>query len=79
MTAAPSAKRIPSPKPLRQLLPRIRPHIPQLVTALACLLVSVAIGLAFPQIVRRLLDAAFVEGSSTLLDRIALGLTTVRG
>ncbi len=74
MTEAPSAKRIPSPKPLRQLLPRIRPHIPQLVTALACLLVSVAIGLAFPQIVRRLLDAAFVEGSSTLLDRIALGL-----
>ncbi len=74
MIEAPSARRIPSPKPLRQLLPRIRPHVPQLVTALACLLVSVAIGLAFPQIVRRLLDAAFVEGSSTLLDRIALGL-----
>ena len=74
MTAALSAKRLPSPKPLRQLLPRIRPHASRLAAALACLLVSVAIALAFPQIVRRLLDAAFVDGDARLLDRIAIGL-----
>ena len=73
MSEAPAA-RIPSPKPLSQLLPRIRPHVWRLVAALACLLVSVTIGLAFPQIVRQLLDAAFVDGNASLLDNIALGL-----
>jgi subfamily B ATP-binding cassette protein MsbA len=34
----------------------------------------VGIGLAFPQIVKHLLDAAFVRHDSRLLDRIALGL-----
>ena len=74
MPEAPPAKRLPSPKPLRQLLPRIRPHVPHLAAALFCLLISVGIALAFPQIVRRLLDAAFVAGDSALLDRIAIGL-----
>jgi len=69
-----SASRLPSPKPLRQLLPRIRPHLWRLALALGCLLVSVGIALAFPQIVRRLLDAAFVRGDSAMLDRIALSL-----
>jgi len=67
-------KRLPSPKPLGELLPRVRPHGPRLIGALACLLLSVAIALAFPQIVRRLLDAAFISGNSTRLNRIALGL-----
>ncbi len=71
---AQAAKRVPSPKPLGQLLPRIKPHAPRLLAALACLLVSVAIALAFPQIVRRLLDAAFVRGDASLLDSIALSL-----
>lgn len=74
MADASPAKRLPSPKPLRQLLPRVRPHLSRIAAAVVCLLVSVGIGLAFPQIVRHLLDAAFVQKDSTLLDRIALGL-----
>lgn len=74
MADASPAKRLPSPKPLRQLLPRVRPHLSRIAAAVVCLLISVGIGLAFPQIVRHLLDAAFVQKDSTLLDRIALGL-----
>ncbi len=77
MAEAQSAKRLPSPKPLRSLLPRIKPHFSRLFAAIACLLVSVGIALAFPQIVRHLLDAAFVQGSTALLDRIALGLVAL--
>ncbi|HEX6573992.1 MAG TPA: ABC transporter transmembrane domain-containing protein [Gemmatimonadaceae bacterium] len=73
MAEAPK-KKLPSPRPLGQMLPRVRPHMSRIFGALACLLVSVAIGLAFPQIVRHLLDAAFVDRNSSLLDRIALGL-----
>jgi ATP-binding cassette, subfamily B, bacterial MsbA len=73
MTEAPK-KKLPSPRPLGQMLPRVRPHLSRIFGALVCLLISVAIGLAFPQIVRRLLDAAFVRHDSDLLDRIALGL-----
>lgn len=74
MSDAPPTKRLQSPKPLGQLLPRIRPHASRLALAFACLLVSVSIALAFPRIVQHLLDAAFVNGSSALLDRIAIGL-----
>ena len=48
------AKRLPSPKPLGQLLPRVRPHRWRIAGALFCLIISVGIGLAFPQIVRHL-------------------------
>jgi len=68
------ARKIPSPKPLGQLLPRVRPHASSIAGAVVCLIFSVGIGLAFPQIVRRLLDAAFVLHDSNLLDRIAIGL-----
>ena len=67
-------KKLPSPKPLGQLLPRVRPHASRIAGAVVCLIVSVGIGLAFPQIVKQLLDAAFVERDSSLLDKIALGL-----
>lgn len=70
----PAARKLPSLKPLGQLLPRIRPHAGRILGAFVCLLVSVSIGLAFPQIVKHLLDAAFVQHDSRLLDRIALGL-----
>ena len=63
-----------SPRPLRRLLPRIRPYLARLATAFVCLLGSGAIALAFPQIVRRLLDAAFISADSGLLNRIAIGL-----
>jgi subfamily B ATP-binding cassette protein MsbA len=39
-----------------------------------CLLVAAGVGLAFPQVVRHLLDAAFQQRDRSLLDRIALGL-----
>lgn len=74
MAEEPTSKRLPSPKPLKQLLPRVTPHASRLATALVCLLISVGIGLAFPQIVKHLLDAAFVQHNSSLLDKIALGL-----
>ena len=71
----------PSPRALARLWPLIRPHRWKLLLATACLVVSAAIGLAFPQIVRGLLDAAFVRHDRALLDRIAvllLGLFTVQ-
>src|SRR6476619_636587 len=74
MAEAPASKRLQSPKPLGQLLPRIRPHASRLAAAFFCLFISVGIALAFPRIVQNLLDAAFVKGNSSLLDKIALGL-----
>jgi subfamily B ATP-binding cassette protein MsbA len=63
-----------SPKPLGRLLPRLRPFRGQLSIAAICLLVAAGVGLAFPQVVRHLLDAAFQDHDRPLLDRIALGL-----
>ena len=63
-----------APGPLRELVPRVRPHARRLAIAFVCLLASAAIALAFPQVVRHLLDAAFIHGNSSLLNRIALGL-----
>jgi subfamily B ATP-binding cassette protein MsbA len=63
-----------SPRPLRRLLPRIRPFLWRLILAFVCLLGSASIALAFPQIVRHLLDAAFISADESLLNRIALGL-----
>ncbi len=74
MPESPATKRLQSPKPLGQLLPRIRPHASRLALAFVCLFISVGIALAFPLIVQHLLDAAFVQEDSRLLDRIALGL-----
>lgn len=59
---------------VRRLAPRLRPHRPALAGAAAALLLSTAIGLAFPLVVRYLMDAAFVEASLRHLDTIALGL-----
>jgi subfamily B ATP-binding cassette protein MsbA len=63
-----------SPKPLRALLPRIRPYIGRLALCGVCLLVAASVGLAFPQVVRTLLDAAFQQHDRALLDRVAIGL-----
>jgi ATP-binding cassette, subfamily B, bacterial MsbA len=46
----------------------------RLTVAFVCLLASASIALAFPQIVRHLLDAAFIEADTGLLNKIALGL-----
>ncbi|MBA4160472.1 MAG: ABC transporter ATP-binding protein, partial [Gemmatimonadetes bacterium] len=68
-----SSKRV-SGAALRELLPRLRPHAGALAIAGVLLLLTSAIGLAFPRVVGYLLDAAFVDGNAGLLDRIALGL-----
>ena len=63
-----------SPRPLGRLVPRIRPYAWRLIVAFVCLLASAGIALAFPQIVRHLLDAAFISADGKLLNTIALGL-----
>lgn len=59
---------------LERLLPRIAPHWGRIIVATLLILVSSAIGLVFPLLVRDLLDAAFLAGSDTMLNRVALGL-----
>jgi len=58
----------------RRLLPLLRPHRAALAAAGVLLVLSAAIGLAFPLVVRYLMDAAFVERNLAQLGRIALGL-----
>lgn len=53
---------------------RVRPYVGSLLLAFVCLLAASAAGLAFPQIVRHLLDAAFIKGSSHRLNQIGVGL-----
>ena len=67
-------RRLPSPRRLSRLWPRLRPYRGALAIAVITLLLSSAIGLAFPGVVRYLLDAAFVHGDRRTLDRIAAGL-----
>jgi subfamily B ATP-binding cassette protein MsbA len=67
-------RRFRSPRPLRRLLPRLRPYRTRLALAAVCLIVAAAVGLAFPLVVRYLLDAAFQTRDRALLDRIAIGL-----
>lgn len=74
METAPVKRRFRSPRPLRRLLPRLRPYRARLVLAAICLVVAAAVGLAFPLVVRYLLDAAFQTHDRSLLDRIAIGL-----
>jgi len=59
---------------LRLLIPRIAPHKGALAGAGVLLLLATGIGLAFPLVVRELLDSAFLAGDSSLLNLIALGL-----
>jgi subfamily B ATP-binding cassette protein MsbA len=72
--AAEVSRRPKSPKPLTALLPRLRPYTGRLAVCAVCLLIAAAVGLAFPQVVRKLLDAAFQDHDRALLDRIAIGL-----
>src|SRR5512144_850156 len=63
-----------SPAPLAAIIPRIRPYTGRLVVCAVCLVIAAAVGLAFPLVVRHLLDAAFQQRDRALLDRIAIGL-----
>lgn len=58
----------------RRLWHRLRPHRLRLAGATVFLLLSGSIGLAFPLVVRHLMDAAFVQMDRGLLNRIALAL-----
>src|SRR5215217_2357426 len=60
--------------PLARIVPRIRPYAGRLVVCAVCLVIAAGVGLAFPLVVRYLLDAAFQQRDRALLDRIALGL-----
>lgn len=59
---------------LRRLAPRLRPWRGRLVLAGVLIVVTSVISLAFPLVVRELLDAAFLESAVGTLDRIALFL-----
>ncbi len=61
-------------RPLMRLWPRVRPYRGGLAIATVALLLASAISLAFPQVVRYLLDAAFERRDRSRLDRIALGM-----
>lgn len=59
---------------LRRLRPRLHSHRWTLVWAIVLILVSSVVSLAFPLVVRELLDAAFLAGDGRLLNRVAVGL-----
>jgi subfamily B ATP-binding cassette protein MsbA len=52
----------------------LRPYKVRLAFAAVCLVIAASVGLAFPLVVRYLLDAAFQARDRVLLDRIAIGL-----
>ena len=76
------SRRFKSPRALARLIPWLRPHRRALAVATICLLGSGAVGLAFPAVVKTLLDAAFQRHDASLLNRIALvlvGLFAIQG
>ena len=62
---------------VQQLMPRLRAHRAALSVAAVALVVSAAIGLAFPLIVRHLMDAAFESRDPSALNSIAVLLLVV--
>jgi subfamily B ATP-binding cassette protein MsbA len=63
-----------SPAPLAAIVPRVRPYAGTLGVCAVCLVIAASVGLAFPLVVRHLLDAAFQQRDRALLDRIALAM-----
>jgi ATP-binding cassette, subfamily B, bacterial MsbA len=61
-----------SPRDLLRLLSYARPYTVRLSIALLALLVAGVLGLAFPQVVRMLIDAAVVERNSQKLNKLVL-------
>ncbi len=72
--SAKAKKKFTSPRPLARLLPLLRPYRARLAVAFVCLLVAAGAGLAFPAVLRVLLDSAFVVKDRSSLDRWALAL-----
>jgi subfamily B ATP-binding cassette protein MsbA len=67
-------RRLPSPAALAPLRRRVRPEAGRLAVAAACVVASAGVTLAFPLMVRDLLDSAFLAGDRRQLDALALGL-----
>jgi subfamily B ATP-binding cassette protein MsbA len=70
-----------SPRDLLRLLRYARPYRARLAIALVSLMIASALGLAFPQVVRLIIDAAFVARDADLLNRMAfllIGLFAVQ-
>lgn len=68
--------------PFGQLLPRLRPYAGRLAVAAVGLVIAAGVGLAFPLVVREMLDAAFEQRDRARLDNIALlllGLFALQG
>ncbi|MCS6880731.1 MAG: ABC transporter transmembrane domain-containing protein [Oscillochloridaceae bacterium] len=65
---------IPNPNDWRRLLRYLRPYRGHMALALAMLAGSSAIGLAFPLVIVRLLDAVLQQQNLTLLNGLALAL-----
>src|SRR6478609_1064662 len=63
-----------SPQALAAIVPRVRPFAGTLAVCAVCLVIAAGVGLAFPLVVRHLLDAAFQQRDRALLDRIAVGM-----
>jgi ATP-binding cassette, subfamily B, bacterial MsbA len=59
---------------LRRLVPILKPYAGRLVASAVCLLAAAAVQLIFPAQVKVLLDAAFQQHNSGLLNRVALVL-----
>jgi ATP-binding cassette, subfamily B, bacterial MsbA len=72
-----SKRRLPPPGRLVRLWPRVRAYRGMLGLATLTLIASALLGLAFPMVVRFLLDAAFVRQNREILDRIAIGLVVL--
>src|SRR5690349_4457901 len=72
-----ASRRLPKPGRLVKLWPRVRPYRGMLAGATVALVLSGLASLAFPMVVKYLLDAAFVSKNRELLDRIALGLVAL--
>jgi subfamily B ATP-binding cassette protein MsbA len=66
-----------SPRELLRLFSYVRPYRVRIAIAVACLILAGALGLAFPQVVRLLIDAAFVEKDQDKLNRLAILLVGV--
>ena len=66
-----------SPRDLLRLLSYTKPYRVRLAIALVALVIAGALGLAFPQVVRMIIDAAFVERDSDKLNKLAVLLVGV--
>jgi ATP-binding cassette, subfamily B, bacterial MsbA len=76
-SSPPAAGILPDRRPYRFLLrlrPRLRPHGRALLLAGILILGGTAIGLAFPLVIREILDAAFLAANRALLNQVALFL-----